>query len=185
MTIEGWTDQKFSHLRDVEIRCLVKWFKITPDDVMGPPVGLIVGEMPSPESSPRMPLFPYPASSSGGRLLTYSKLTPGQFLGRLRRTNLFCEYRKWDRVRAAELASQIIQQVPPKTRVVLCGRRVCTAFKLPYFTLIAQDSVEYVGIPHPSGLNREYNRQDVRDAAGSTVSWAANIVTTVFDNWRS
>lgn len=141
--------------------------------------GLLVGENPGMKTHPDLPLFPWPASSSAGRLLEMSRMTPGQYLGSLYRRNL-CDTRgDFHRDDAAERAREILTalfDLPKTLRVVLCGYKVARAFSLPeqFWTRFRLESRHHcVVIPHPSGLNRVYNTWSARESTREWLRWAA------------
>lgn len=179
---KAWERPELQHLTDLECRCAALWFKIDPATVAGPPTGLIVGEMPGCSTSSALPMFPYPPNSAGGRLLKMSLLTPGAYLGRLMRTNLFSDWNeetndRWPRGEAEERARLIHEATPREMRVVLLGARVSQAFGLDeYMKLVEQNGVLYTAIPHPSGRNLKYNDPIVRTGARAALQWAADSI---------
>lgn len=177
---QSWEDnQAAAHLTAIERRCASHFLKVRPDEVQGPLTGLLVGECPGVNTRSYLPLFPYPTNSAGGRLLKYSAMTPGQYLGRLRRTNFYEHHQlRWPglrstNVRALELHEEFAQGA--QRRVVLLGSKVGRAFGFDAFWQMSEkDEVEYVVIPHPSGLSRVYNDPKARVAARAAVQWAAD-----------
>lgn len=146
------------------------------DEVPAP--GVIVGMAPGPRTSASLPMFPFPPTSAGGRLLTYSAMPVAAYLGRLRRHNL-CR-QAFHAAEAREAALGLYRRYRslrhPRPRFVLCGRRVATAFDqldLPWFRRTEKGGVEYVAIPHPSGRNYEYHDPATVARAGEAVRWAA------------
>lgn len=176
--MSGW--DAFGHLTDLEKAAAAKLLRVDPATVIGPVIGLIVGEMPGRSSNPRMPMFPYPPNSAGGRLQKMSRLTMGEFLGRIRRVNLIEEFDEfWDPILARQNAIKITQSLRPGTRVVLCGRLVGEAFDVhDYFKNYEHGGSIACAIPHPSGLNRLYSQPSVRAAAGLAIEWAADLRKT-------
>lgn len=148
----------------------------------GPPVGLIVGEAPGPNTHARLPMFPFPPTSAGGRLMAMSGLPPNVYLGRFFRRNLFETYvdatpwvAKVARERALELARWI--EETGSLRVVVCGVRVAEAFGMTLWgrSQSADGRSAFVSIPHPSGLTRVYNDPRAREAARTALQWAAGL----------
>lgn len=143
-----------------------------------PVPGVVVGMAPGPRTSAGLPMFPFPATSAGGRLHAYSEMPYEAYLGRLRRHNL-CRgaFRAAEaRAAAVELYRRYRHLQRPRPRFVLCGRRVVEAFDLgdlAWFGTISREGVEYVAVPHPSGRNYEYNDPANRARAGGAVRWAA------------
>lgn len=180
---EGWKRPELEHLTDEECTRAARDLGIAPSDVIGPPCGLIVGEMPGGTAISSMPLFPHPANSSGGRLMKWSQLPPGVFLGRIRRVNVFAEpIEKWQPFAAMESARAILAACTEKNirRIVLLGERVGRAFGMIWEdqTIMMYQTKE-VGaltlacIPHPSGLNRLYNDPIPQAGAKLAVRWAS------------
>lgn len=167
-----------AHLGIAELR--IARFRLgleKPSDYMSPPTALVVGENPGPNTSPDMPLFPWPPASSAGRLLAMSELEPGQYLGGLYRRNLVDEI-AWVGARAELRARAITTALfdrPSELRVILCGVRVCEAFggRREFWIPHRLDSRQTaVAIPHPSGLNRLYNDPEARARTRAAVRWA-------------
>lgn len=175
-----------AHLTPVEIRIMQSRLGLSISDVEGPPVALMVGEAPPAAMGSCLPLFPHPSTSSAGRLLKLSGLTPGVYLGRFYRRNLFDVYQPWSVVAAREKADAIRAwaRTLGNLRVVLMGQKVTEAFGLAGFFSRVEEfhpddeggfTQHWVSIPHPSGNNRLYNRDDVRRAAAATMMWAAGL----------
>ena len=171
-----------AHLSVAELRLARTRLGVNQAQIDGPPHGMIVGEMPngpSPGATP-IPLFPFPASSSAGRLLSYSGLDPGMFLGRLLRRNLFPTHREWSAPAARERARELrdeLARLDGAFNVLLLGARVGVAFKVEGFFrretfALGDHDVVVSCIPHPSGQNLLYNSADVQRAAGAAVLWA-------------
>lgn len=141
--------------------------------------GLIIGENPGPNTHADLPLFPWPAKSSAGRLMAMGQLTPGEYLGGLYRRNL-CDDKKWReskaRIRAREILTALFD-LPRTLRVVLCGVKVASAFDVRHVDFwwpIKLDSRQQaVVIPHPSGMNRIYNDPQAQAQTRAWVRWAA------------
>lgn len=170
--MNGW--DHVSHLSELEKRCASLWFRVDPATVQGPVVGMIVGECPGLKTRATLPMFPYPANSSGGRLLKMSELPIQDYLGRLTRRNLFYDHQvEWDRDKAIDEAVKIVETVKVE-RVVLCGQRVAEAFGFRrFFHLEENAGVRYCAIPHPSDMNRIYNQPQPRLAAKAAIRWVA------------
>lgn len=126
---------------------------------------LLVGEANPYGSDPQYALYPLPKQAAGYRL---ARLIMGvqmtTYLQRFDRINL-CPS-KWNISDARRMASEIRNQ--NRTHVVLCGRKVATAFdwgSVPQYTKIIDTPTTYILIPHPSGLNREWAKPDSYDRA--------------------
>lgn len=182
-----------AHLTPVEIRLARRFANVTPAMVDGPPEGVIVGESPMADTVGRRPLLPWPSDSIGGRLVKCADISPGQYLGRFLRFNLFDAYVRggdWDAdaavVAAAKLKQSLIAQ--GSWRMLLIGERVATAFGVdrPWTRIEewhAQDSsvtyetdigvngvsIGLVAIPPPD----EVHDERTRFAAGAAVKWVA------------
>lgn len=176
--MSGWDTPNLAHISELERRCAAKWFKINPASIPGPPTGLLVGERPGPSTHKKLPLFPYPPNSAGGRLLKMSRIGIETYLGRLIRVNLFESFDLgWDADKATEAAKAIMDAQPEGRRVVVLGTRVAQAFGLTaFFKLEDHDGRMVCAIPHPSGRNLLYNDANYRVGAIAAVQWAANCI---------
>lgn len=143
----------------------------------GPPVAAIVGEAPGPNTSPKLPLFPVPTTSAGGRLLQYSRLSPAQYLGRFVRFNVFSRLQPWSVPAARERAAEIIDRIHASRirKVVLLGGKVAAAFGVPTdaYAVTFTVGAALIVVPHPSGLNRMYNDDRYQRRTGAAMRWAA------------
>lgn len=147
--------------------------RINPATVVGPVKGLIVGEMPTKNGKVDMPLFPFKGGDTPGRrLLTLSRLTMGEFLGRIRRQNLFLDHvETWDQTQARLNAIEITQALLPGMRVLLYGPRVASAFGLTdYFVPHEHGGSIAAAIPPPYQVESH-----VAGAIGLAVRWAADL----------
>lgn len=164
------------HLSVVEIKLARHHLNV--EEFESPPRALVVGENPGENTHPDLPLFPWPETSSAGRLMKMSDLTPAQYLGHLYRRNL-CdtrgEYRRIDaKHRARELLTALFD-MPPQFRVILCGSKVATAFGVDvgFWQPVRLTSRQTaVVIPHPSGMNRVYNTSSARRMTREWMRWA-------------
>lgn len=174
----GWGHPDCAHLSALERRLAGWHMRVDPATVRGPISGLLVGEAPGPRTSKKLPLFPYPTNSAGGRLLKMSGLGAGQYLGRLLRRNLMEAYDlAWDAEVAGQHALNIINEQPAGRRVVLLGSRVGRAFGFADFYKVAEvNGAVYCCIPHPSGRNLLYNDVNHRIAARAAIQWAADCI---------
>lgn len=174
----GWDRPELAHLSRIEKKCAALWFKVNPDHVLGPPTGMLIGEMPGRTTSPDLPLFPYPRNSAGGRLLKMSGLTIGEYLGRLIRINLIPHYaEKWD-PEGARIRAEWLVKNSPVDRIVLLGQHVGAAFGFSsFFHHETVNDKTLVCIPHPSGRNRVYNDERARLGAAATMKFAADELT--------
>lgn len=176
-----------AHLTHVELRLAAKFVGMTPAMVDGPPEGVIVGESPGPNTAGRRPLMPWPAGASGERLMKFADMTPGQYLGRFVRFNLFPFHvpaDEWNVERAQRSAVTLRDSLVAEGtwRIVLLGARVAKAFGIDspwtrveefHANATGGTVITLVALPHPSGLNHDYNNERVRYAAGAAVRWAA------------
>lgn len=177
MTLPGW--DHVPNMSELEKRCASLWFKLKPESVTGPVSGLLIGECPGANTSPKLPMFPWPASSSGGRLLKMSNVPVNEYLGRLERRNLIHTHHPvWPVHDARRIAREIVQEIAGRgLRVVLLGKKVGEAFGAPQFWAMAQlGDTHFTCIPHPSGLSRVYNDKNNRVMAGLAIQWATNKV---------
>lgn len=167
-----------SHLSVAELRLAEHRLGCDRNDQFSPVRGLVVGQNPGPNTHPDLPLFPWPDTSSAGRLVEISGLTPGQYLGGLYRRNLV-DAHLWRKSRARRRARSILTalfDMPKSLRVVLCGVKVMRAFDLreePWKLFCLESRQACVVVPHPSGLNRVYNDEEARLRTRAWMRWAA------------
>jgi hypothetical protein len=174
-----------AHLTREQLRMAASYLRTPPAAIAGPWRGVVIGEMPSRTSSGRLPLFPWPASSSGGRLLKLSGMDPGAFLGRLLFRNLHPVRGDYgvveDRRAANEHRTWLADQ--GSTRVLLLGARVASAFDLggiwsrkgEVYDLNAV-RLEYLSIGHPSRASLEYRDPQRRAAARTALLYVAGML---------
>jgi hypothetical protein len=149
-------------------------------DLYSPQVkGLLVGEGPGLNSSAEIPLFPWPATSSGGKLFEMSGMTAGEYLGGLYRRNL-CDTHEYDKADAAAKARELITclfDLPKSFRIVLCGWKVARAFDLTldefWKSVKLETRQRFVVIPHPLGKNLVYNDREACERTRAWLRWAA------------
>lgn len=148
------------------------------------PRGLLIGEAPGPNTNAKLPLFPLPSNSAGGRLLKYAEIDPADFLGRLVRMNL-CDD-EWSERRAVAGRVRAQTWLLDKTnwyegkplRVLLLGVRVARAwachgpFGYTVFDFYSHAEVGIAWIPHPSGRCHLYNDRKNQLRARRAVQWA-------------
>jgi hypothetical protein len=144
--------------------------------------GVVVGVAPGPHTSASLPMFPHPPGSAGGRLLAISGMPVEAYFGRLVRANLCGQKFLLTEARGSARALYYRWRTvgEPRTRFVLCGRRVADAFahvlEAPdagWFRRREWAGIEYAAIPHPSGRCREYNDPSYVERAREVVRWAA------------
>lgn len=162
------------HLSIVELKLARTRLGVT--SFPGPVRGVVVGEVPGAHTHEDLPMFPSPVTSSAGRLMEMSKLTPAQYLGCLYRRNV-C-YRRWSEGEASNTARLIVSSLfdHKDLFVVMCGHKVAAAFGVPcsYWMLGRLESRNcYTVIPHPSGLNRVYNDPGARERTRLWMRFAA------------
>lgn len=134
----------------------------------------LLGEAPGPNTRPDCPLFPYPATSAGGRLHAMLGLSYEVYFS-MRRANLIPYYPGPGGVpaeAARSAATLLVSQLAPGDRVLGFGTKVRDALGLrtqPALTW-RQDIIHgrlLSWAHHPSGLSRHYNtssnQQDLRD----------------------
>lgn len=139
----------------------------------------IIGEAPGRNTSPKLPLFPFPASSAGGRLMAYSGMKPTNYLATFHRRNVQTVLAPWSAPHARELATYIERDMVDAKihRVLLLGTRVGAAFEVGglWSTLTTTSGITYFVIPHPSGRCRVYNDEPARARARAALRWAAGL----------
>lgn len=173
------------HLNQLELRLARRLGAFVRDIAMaGPPTAAIIGEAPGHNTSPKLPVFPLPSSSAGGRLISYSKISPAVYLGMFWRKNVYTYLEPWSRADARFRAEGILEIMRLRgiTRAVLLGVRVGAAFGLPElwshgerFGNRLNPGIELAVIPHPSGRCRVYNDVAAQRRAGATLRWAARL----------
>jgi hypothetical protein len=135
------------------------------------PRPILIGQAPGPNTNPDLPLYPRPRQSGGGRLWALTGLTAQEYLRCFQRVNLLYTFPgrwkrddRWPRKEAAVAARAMLPFLEGRT-VVFVGRNVARAFEVderePWFTW-GRREYRYVAIPHPSGRNHWYNRDDNR-----------------------
>lgn len=154
---------------------------------------LLIGQAPGPNTDPRLPLFPLPRTSGGGRLCQLMGLRNSRYLALTERINLLNRYPgKWQNgdvwpLREARIAAESMQPLLAGRRVVLVGRNVADAFDIrspfhQWTTLQVRRRCPVSGcpglaevavVPHPSGRNHWYNAEDRR--AEARAFWAATL----------
>jgi hypothetical protein len=167
-----------AHLSSVERRIIAA--RIVPlDQLSNPAVGAIIGEAPGgTDGRHRLPMFPLPPTSAGGRLMAMSELPPGVYLGRLARRNLFDRLPlRWSAKEARTRADALLEWIVGvgARRVVLCGTRVAAAFGVRMSGALDIGGLPFRAIPHPSGRNRLYNDVGARALARDAIRWAADL----------
>lgn len=176
--MKGWDAKNCEHLTEAEKRYAAKQLHLLPSAILGPPTGLLVGEMMGGGRS--LPLMPSPrVNNHGTRLMDTARLTPGQYLGRLKRCTLYPTHvTEWDFVYAAERARALNKIIPKGTRVVLVGALVAYAFGIKGFFGTQPEEIDgayFIAIPHPSGKDQVYDAL-VRTGVAGAIQWAANLL---------
>lgn len=151
---------------------------------------LLIGQAPGPNTSPWAVLYPRPRTSAGGRLVSLMGLDVRTYLRLFQRINLLQEHPgRWSRddcwpSREGRVAAMAVWPLLANRTVILVGRNVAKSFaldQLPFHRLIpgleaarlrpepspwARVHPQAVAcIPHPSGRNRWYNREERREEA--------------------
>lgn len=138
---------------------------------------LLVGELNPHGGDPRFALYDYPEHSAGAHLRRILGLDTERYLA-IRRTNL-CRGR-WTMAEARrKVESLVADQGAPWRRIVMLGRRVAAAFDcadVPAYTSAVRcfdgswpREFVMVAIPHPSGLNREWDAPGAAERARAAV----------------
>lgn len=149
---------------------------------------ILIGQAPGPNTKPEAPLYPYPATSAGGRLASFLGLSLREYLERFERYNVLNHFPGQggsgeDRFPKSEArcAAQAMWPFLRGRRVVFVGRQVAEAFgfgAVPFLesvealnrkigepgTSTADHKTTFVVIPHPSGRNPWYSRPENREA---------------------
>lgn len=131
---------------------------------------------------PEYALYPLPVRATGHRIwqMIYDKNPDCQmsdYRDAFDRRNLLVG--EWSDERARVTASNIIQLGEWKERtVVLFGAKVRDAFRLPKTPCGSDNQLDLVDnkftyfhwVPHPSGLNQWYNKEENRDAVADLLA---------------
>ncbi len=130
-----------------------------------PPI-VLVGESNPYGSDPRYALYDEPRGAAGHRLRTLIFGVRRATYARFHRANL-CDW-EWILSVAKAKVKRLCADLPTAT-FVLCGKKVQNAFNFRYerepFSTWEEagdpeyDGLKFVLIPHPSGRNREWNRE--------------------------
>lgn len=133
---------------------------------------LIVGMNNPLSSDQRAALLPYPRGSAGWNLWSMARDVCGVSRGEYRRRLDFrnvLDSRSWDPV-AARANAHALESAWEGRRVVLLGRAVLGVLWLTPPASVAlwrsERGCTWCWLPHPSGLNREYNDPLLRRVAG-------------------
>lgn len=191
---------RLTHTENVLCR---RFLRVDPGQIEGhPPVAILVGEAPGPNTRSDCALFPWPPRSAGGRLMEISGMDPTVYLRQFQRVNLLGEFpgTRWPREEAESAARAILAAaVLARWPIVMCGTRVAAAFGMdvhpPYewrwvrrvhddkrpewgTEVLAHaygSNVPAVRIPHPSGRSLVFNDPEERAAARALLVKAAQL----------
>lgn len=147
---------------------------------------LLIGQAPGPNTDPRLPLFPVPKTSAGGKLQQLTGLTRGEYLTYFERVNLLYNFpgthAREDKfpMRFAKVSANSMRPLLAHRTVVLVGRNVASAFGLGWIRFHTWEQIrccrriprtEYDGlstiavVPHTSGRSHWYNTLENRREA--------------------
>lgn len=126
----------------------------------------LIGES-NPFGDPEMALWYEPVGCSGDRLRVILGHSPDEYVRLYRRRNLL-QLRpgeSWSAPRARDAAEELRRETEAEDALVLCGAKVASAFRVDYIALYRLNlpradagHLRVLVIPHPSGLNRMWNR---------------------------
>lgn len=146
---------------------------------------LLIGQAPGPNTDPRLPLYPLPRTSTGGRLADFMGLTTHQYLRTFDRCNVLQEFpgkvKRDDKfpLREARIAANAMAPLLVGRQIICVGRNVGSSFgwsDLPFHTtVVTSDGTEWTVVPHASGRNHWYNKEENRMAARAF--WAEFLAT--------
>lgn len=144
---------------------------------------LLVGQAPGPNTDPDAPLFPFPLTSTGGRLRLLMGISRGEYVRHFDRINLFRNFPgkgkggdKFPMEKAKLLADTLAPMLTGRT-IILVGRNVADAFRLDlgFHTWASHQlrrrtfgdpgTCQLAVVPHPSGRNHWYNTPGNKVAA--------------------
>ena len=146
---------------------------------------LVVGEVNPLSTDPEYALYPMPVGCAGWRYATRVAGVPQDYHLATWRTNLCTG--KWSMKEARHRAQRLLDPFEtPWDVVIMLGRKVAEAFQYrgEPFTHAARQTlcdvmgddpraVQLVYIPHPSGLNREWQKPGAYERARAVLSEAA------------
>lgn len=173
-----WYDGVRGRCNIIEGRFMRAHLELSDDQiaqVMLSPVGpIIVGEAPGDHTSSLLPMFPYPNTSAGGRLLRFSGMSAFDYLRTFHRVNLMEEKPPtWRLVDARRAAAELLLRYVGHP-LVLLGKKVQEAFGVGGDGWGEVHGCLYCAIPHPSGLNTLSNSPVVQDKMRLTLWRAAD-----------
>lgn len=134
---------------------------------------LLIGQAPGPNTNPKMPLWPLPKTSAGGRLAQFMGLDPEEYVDRFERVNLLYHFPgqtkrddKWPVAKARIAAEAMLPLLTGRT-ILFIGRNVSNAFGWPanevdflQWTEHSEYGFRFAIVPHPSGRSRWYSFPD-------------------------
>lgn len=129
---------------------------------------LLIGQAPGPNTDPARPLYPFPASSAGGRLCKFMGISVDEYLEIFDRVNLLQEFPgkegKEDKFppRLAKVAAAAILPLLEGRAVVFLGRNVANSFGYSALGFHSWDyhpglRMQLACVPHSSGRSHWYN----------------------------
>ena len=132
---------------------------------------LLIGQAPGPNTDPARPLYPFPASSAGGRLCKFMGISVEEYLDIFDRVNLLQEFPgkegKEDKFppRLAKVAAAAILPLLSGRTVVFIGRNVANSFGFSSLGFHSWDhhpdhGMKMACVPHSSGRSHWYNNPD-------------------------
>lgn len=146
---------------------------------------VLIGQAPGPNTDPELPLFPLPKTSGGGRLFSLTGLSQSDYIRLTHRLNLLNYFpgsnKQGDKfpMREARAAAEAVRWFLADRVVIFAGRNVAEAFgygsEYEFLTWYETERRRFHGafrfaiVPHPSGRNHWYNREENR--VRSAVFW--------------
>lgn len=126
---------------------------------------VFVGEDNPYGGNPFYALYPYPRRASGDNLRRHLGLTDNEYL-KIFRHNL-CQG-KWG-MKEARAEAKRLAETGPWDLVVMLGAKVKKAFglEIPSFSAASMEPLTktFIALPHPSGLNRDWNKPGANQRA--------------------
>lgn len=118
------------------------------------PVATLVGEANPYGGDPEFALYPSPDGCSGHRLCCLILgMRRSAYLRAFHRVNLCPE--RW----STPIARKTVESLEDGRKLVLCGSKVCGAFRVEYSPFNRLSDIVLV-LPHPSGRNLMWNAPD-------------------------
>lgn len=149
---------------------------------------ILMGQAPGPNTSPDMPLFPHPSTSTGARLCKLLDMERAAYMRTFTRCNLLHKFpgrHKHDDkfpVAQARATASAMRPLLSGSNVIFIGRKVATAFghsEVSFFEWGVDPigQFRYAIIPHPSGRNKFYTLKENVEKCRSFLKSVKGLIT--------